>query len=211
MPWKLLFGVFLVDEEHRVMLAGGVVHGDDEVPLLSGDPLMAAAVLVEDHAGQGGPLSSLAVDAAPGRFLDQPGLLEAGLDPRVAAGSPISLVPSVEMPGTPVCVPCSIALGQSHDLIHGCPAVGCPGDPLVVEGLQPSVVVPLDVASERAVGNSQDPGRLLLRESLFRPSVVRFLEPFHPDLLQPLRRSHGHLHSDHKNRTDRVLQDRTNH
>lgn len=34
---------FLIDEEHQVMLAGDVVHGDDEVPPLPRDPAQSAA------------------------------------------------------------------------------------------------------------------------------------------------------------------------
>ena len=210
-PLEAAPGTFLVDEEHRVMLAGGVVHGDDEVPSLPRHPFVPAAVLVEHHAGPGSPLPSLAMDAASWRLLYQPGLLEAGLDPGVAAGSPGALVPGVEMPCAPARMPSVIARGQSQDLIHGRPAVGCLGDPPIVEGIQPPVVVPLDVAAERAVGYPQDPGRLLLRKPSLLPSVVRFLESFHPDLLQPFRRSHGHLHGNHENRTGYVLQDRTNH
>ena len=202
---------FLVHEEHRVMLAGGVIHGDDEIPLLPRHPLVPAAVLVEHHAGPGSPLPPLAVGTAPWCFLDQPGLLEAGLDPGVAAGSPGARIPGVEMPGAPTRMPGAIAFGQCQDLVHGRPAMGCPRDPLVLEGLQPPVVVPLDVASERAVGYPQDPGGFLLRKPSFLPSVVRFLESFHPDLLQPFRRSHGHLHGNHENRTGYVLQDRTYH
>src|ERR1019366_5995343 len=41
---------FLVDEEHGVVLAGRVVHGDDQVPLLSGHPFVGAAVLMDHHA-----------------------------------------------------------------------------------------------------------------------------------------------------------------
>src|SRR3989304_3517191 len=90
-------------------------------------------------------------------------------------------------------------------------AGGCVGCPPIVEGIPPPVAVPLDVAAERAVGYPQDPGRLLLRKPSLLPSVVRFLESFHPDLLQPFRPSHGHLPGNHENRTGYVLQDRTNH
>ena len=47
----------LLDEEGRVDLARGVVHGDDQVERrLAGEPLMARAVLVHHHAGERGRL-----------------------------------------------------------------------------------------------------------------------------------------------------------
>ena len=210
-PPEAALGAFLVDEEHRVMLIGRVVHGEDEIPLLSGDPLVGASVLMEHQAGPGSSLPSLPVDAAPGRFFDQPGLLEAGLEPRIAAGPPKALVPGVEMLRGPSVMAGPIPFGQCQDLVHRRLVMRYLGQTLVDESLQPSVVVPLDIAAKRAVENPQDPRCFLLAEPSFPPAAVSFSESLHPDLLQPLRRSHGHLHGEHENRTDRVLQDRTNH
>ena len=42
---------FFINKEHGVVLAGGVIHGDDQVPLLADDPFVGAAILMNHHAG----------------------------------------------------------------------------------------------------------------------------------------------------------------
>ena len=54
---------FFVNKEHGVVFAGGVIHGDDQVPLQTDDPFVGAAILMNHHTGQCGSLSMLAVDA----------------------------------------------------------------------------------------------------------------------------------------------------
>ena len=52
-PLEARHGALFGDEEGRVDIAGRIVHGDDQVPPSTGDPLVARAVLVQHHAGQG--------------------------------------------------------------------------------------------------------------------------------------------------------------
>lgn len=61
----------------------------------------AADVLVENHAGQGGPRPSLSLDAAPRRLHDQRGLLEADFAPPIAAGSNGSCITGMGIPCAP--------------------------------------------------------------------------------------------------------------
>ena len=56
-------GAFLFNEEHRVVFAGGIVQGGDQILLLIGYPFVRAAVLVDHNARQGAPSSPLAVSA----------------------------------------------------------------------------------------------------------------------------------------------------
>lgn len=56
---------FLRAEKYRVMFVGGVVHRQNQVPRLTGNPLMAAAVPVRQHAGPRCRLPPFAMRAAP--------------------------------------------------------------------------------------------------------------------------------------------------
>ena len=78
-------GALLGDEEGRVDLAGGVVQGDDQVPLPTGRPLMARAVLMQHHAGQCPARPLAPVGAAPGRRAPAAMSLQGQPDPVVAA------------------------------------------------------------------------------------------------------------------------------
>ena len=40
-------GAFFLHEEYRVVLRGGVVEGDDQIPVVVGQPCMAGTILVE--------------------------------------------------------------------------------------------------------------------------------------------------------------------
>ena len=52
-PLEARHGALFGDEEGRVDIAGRIVHGDDQIPPSTGDPLVARAVLMQHHAGQG--------------------------------------------------------------------------------------------------------------------------------------------------------------
>jgi len=68
-PRKLPSGSFLVGRRTSSNAHWWSSMGDDEVPLLSGDPLMGASVLVEDHAGPRGPSPVACGGCPPGAFL----------------------------------------------------------------------------------------------------------------------------------------------
>src|SRR3972149_12326152 len=78
---------FLRDKEHRVLLAVGIVHGDDQIPHLARHPLVAASILMDHHAGHRGAIPALAMGPLALLPLAQTGVLEAGLDPCVATVS----------------------------------------------------------------------------------------------------------------------------
>ena len=63
----------------RVDIAGRIVHGDDQVPPSTGDPLVARAVLVQHHAGQGTARPLAPVRPTPGRRAPAPMGLQAQL------------------------------------------------------------------------------------------------------------------------------------
>jgi hypothetical protein len=66
-----------LDQERRVDLAGGVVHGDDQVERrLVGEPGVLRAVLVQEHAAHRPPRPLAAMGAAPRRRRHPPGPLE---------------------------------------------------------------------------------------------------------------------------------------
>ena len=71
---------FLGNKEHRVVFVGRVVHRDDQVPVLTRDPFVRAAVLVDHQPRPGRALTAFAV-RSPGLALrNQPGFLQAALD-----------------------------------------------------------------------------------------------------------------------------------
>jgi hypothetical protein len=55
---------FLGDEEGRVHRVVGVIHGDDQVPFFTGNPLVARAILMQHHADHRPPLPLAPVLAA---------------------------------------------------------------------------------------------------------------------------------------------------
>ena len=75
----------LVDEEGRVDLAGGVVHGHDQVPPAARHPRVVRAVLVQHHAGKRTARTLAPVRAAPGRSPHAPTCLQGQAHPVVAA------------------------------------------------------------------------------------------------------------------------------
>ena len=84
-PLEARHGALFGDEEGRVDIAGRIVHGDDQVPPSTGDPLVARAVLVQHHAGQGTARPLAPVRPTPGRRAPAPMGLQAQPQPAVAA------------------------------------------------------------------------------------------------------------------------------
>jgi hypothetical protein len=66
-PAKAAQRAFLVDQEGGVELAGGVIHGDDQVERrLAGEPDVLRAVLMQQHAAHRPARPLAAMGAAPG-------------------------------------------------------------------------------------------------------------------------------------------------
>ena len=79
-------GAFLLDEEHRVDRAVGVIHGHDQVELRveAGKPAVPRAVLMQHHPDQGAPRPLLAMGAFACRQRRQPAAMQEALGPGVA-------------------------------------------------------------------------------------------------------------------------------
>src|SRR3989338_8836430 len=193
------------------MPAGGVVHGDDQIPHLAGDPLMPTAVLVQHHAGQRGTLSPFPMRPSPGRPGRRIVRLQQVLDPGVAALALMAAaIPDVKVPHIPALVPVPVQLDHGHDLIHRRPPMRDLGQSLVEQALKAFFLVAIDVPPKRPLAHPQQSCGFLLAQPAPSPASIRLLKPHHPGLLSPLRPSHSHLlRSGYENRTDHVLQPRT--
>ena len=66
-PLKTADCPFLLNKKHRVMLIGRIIHRHDQIPLLAGNPFMAAAILMQHHPGKGARLPPLTMSSPLGR------------------------------------------------------------------------------------------------------------------------------------------------
>ena len=78
---------FRFDEEHRVVFAGGLVQGEDPVPLQLAHPFVGAALLVDHPARQGAVLPPFPMNATRVGLGHPLGFLPTLFDPGVAASS----------------------------------------------------------------------------------------------------------------------------
>jgi hypothetical protein len=111
----------LVDEEGRVDLARGIVHGHDQVdlPLERGQPQMARAVLVQHHPDHRPARPLLAMRRALDRRAPQAGRCQHALRPAIACGKPMPLGrPLVKMFRRPPGVPIPVQRHNPIDLIR---------------------------------------------------------------------------------------------
>jgi hypothetical protein len=69
---------FLLDQERRIDLPGGVIERDNEIEIVPErrNPTVGRAVLEQQHSRQRSPHSLLAMGAAPLGFRHQPGRLQ---------------------------------------------------------------------------------------------------------------------------------------
>ena len=80
---KTALGALLIDEEGRIGIARGIVHGHDQVPPLARHPLVGRAVLMQHHARQRPAWALAAVGSAARCFGDLAVRLERVLGPAV--------------------------------------------------------------------------------------------------------------------------------
>ena len=80
----------LLDEENRIDLARGVIHGDDQVErgMIARQPVVGRTVLKLHRAGQRRAHALFAMCRARGGHRHQPALLQHGLGPGVAQIKP---------------------------------------------------------------------------------------------------------------------------
>src|SRR5713226_3823163 len=195
------------------MLAGGIVHGDDEVPHLARHPRVRTAILVQHHARPRRAFPTLAMRTALGRLRHQPGRLERLLDPGVAASAAVLAVPRVEVLGAPTQMPLAVLVRHRQHLVYRRPKLATPGRGACrstpkaprphsgqcsaeTTGHKVPVTAPLLLASAVPPANPHMPLQISFSESpVATPSASR----------HPLRKR-GTV-----NRTDHVLQTRTSH
>ncbi|BBO20065.1 hypothetical protein DSYM_07640 [Candidatus Desulfobacillus denitrificans] len=165
------------------MFAGRIIHGDDQVPLLTGNPFMPAAVLVDHHAHDRAAHPPLAVRAA----LLHPGyqirFLQTLLDPAVAPLAAAAPVPAVEVLDVPALVPVSVAIDQGSHLVGRRASAQSLPQPLVDQTLQPFRFVANQMPPKTALAHAQHLRRFRLAQPPPVPSLIRFFEPHLPDLL----------------------------
>ena len=157
LPLEARHGALFGDEEGRVDLAGRIVHGDDQVPPSTRDPLVARAVLMQHHAGQGTALLLAPVRPAPGRRAPAPMGLQAQPQPVVAALEAVighQLV--VKVLGREVPVAGVEQLQDRHHLIHRRTARRGLAQTPVVEALRPFRLVAFPPAPKGALRDAQN-------------------------------------------------------
>ena len=184
-------GALLGDEEGRVDLAGGVVQGDDQVPLPTGCPLMARAVLMQHHAGQCPARPLAPVGAAPGRRAPAAMSLQGQPNPVVAALDAVrgdQLL--VKMLGVEVPVAGVEQRQNPRHLVHAGAARRDPAQTAVVQPLRPLRLVAVAPAPEGPFRNTQNLRRLALAQHTPMGATVNLLELHQSQSLSLLRPTH---------------------
>ena len=162
---KARHGALLGDEEGGIDLRSGIVHGHDQVPVLTRHPLVRGAVLVQHHADHRPARPLAAVHAAPRRRRDPAVRLERQPHPVVTARDVVlcnQLLP--EVPGGEMPVPGIEQTQQCHHLVDPGAARGNPTQAAVVKTLRALGLKAIAPASERALGHAQDLGCLQLAQ-----------------------------------------------
>src|SRR5271157_1483439 len=103
-PLKTADRSLLGNKKHGIMLAGRVIHRHDEIPLPAGNPLVIAPVLMQHHAGNGGPFPTLAMGTPFPGSGNQTRPLKRILHPGVATLSAITPIPPIKMLHVPTTV-----------------------------------------------------------------------------------------------------------
>ena len=181
----------LVDEEGRVDLAGGVVHGHDQVPPAARHPRVVRAVLVQHHAGKRTARTLAPVRAAPGRSPHAPTCLQGQAHPVVAALAVVlgdQLL--VEVLGGEVPVAGVEQLQHPRHLVRR----GAPGreaaQAAVVETVGALRLVAIAPAPEGALRDTQNLRRLGLAQATPMGAPVNLLELHQSQSLYLLRPTH---------------------
>src|SRR5574340_1099153 len=111
-PLKTAARPFLFHKKHRVMLIGRIIHRHDQIPLLTRNPFVSAAILMEHHTRQRNSLPALPVNTSLRNRGNNPLRLKTVLHPRVTPCPLSCTVLPVEMPHTPSPVP--LEIGRAH-------------------------------------------------------------------------------------------------
>ena len=182
-PAQTAEGALFGNKEHRVVFVGRVVHRDDQVPVLTRDPFVGAAVLVDHQPRPGGALTTFAVHSPGLALRNQPGFLQAALDPGVAAASSIPLVPRIKMLHVPSVVTLTIAFCHPENFIHRRPTVRHLFQTTVNQSVQSFRFVTHQITTKRPITYPQQTRRFALRQTTPCPTPIRFFKSHQPDLL----------------------------
>jgi hypothetical protein len=89
----------------------------------------------------------------------------------------------MEVPHIPTAMTVLISVSERHHFIDRSTAVGDLLDPPINQTIDPTLLITVNVASERPLTYAQQTGRFFLRQPAFRPRPIRLLKPHLPDLL----------------------------
>jgi hypothetical protein len=179
---------FLLDQEGRIDLAGGIVHGDDQVERrLIGQPGVLGAVLMQQHAAHRPARALAAMDAAPGRRLDHPGLLQVQPGGGVAELVAVPLLELlVEVLDGEVLVLLLVQRPHALELVLGRALRRRLADPAIDQAVRPLLLVALAPAAQRPLAHPERPRRLGMAQAALLPTLQQLLKAHDPDPRQPL-------------------------
>ena len=178
-------GAFLLDQEGRVDLRGGVVQGDDQVERRPArQPRMTRAVLMQHHADAGLARPPPAMRPAPRRPRYQTRPLQHRPGPAVAQGEAVMLAQMVvEVLDRPADMAGAVLLQHPLDPIHRHPPRRPLAEPAVEQAVQTFLFVAPPVAPEAALRHPQKLGRIQRRQTLRLVASQNIAKLLHPPLL----------------------------
>jgi hypothetical protein len=183
---------FLVDQKRRVELAGGVIHGDDQVERrLALEPGVLRAVLVQEHAAHRPARPLAPMGATPRCRRHRPGLLQVDPGGRVAeliAVPPLQLL--VEVLDREPLVVLPIQRPHALELVLGRPPGRRLSDPPVDQSLRTLLLVAFPPAAQGPFADPERRCRLGVAQAPLLPTFQQLLETHDPDPRKPLHPAH---------------------
>jgi hypothetical protein len=178
-------GALLLDQERRIDLAGGVIHGHDQIERrLTLEPGLAAAVLVQHHACARLPRPLAPVRPAPLRPLGQARRMQLRLGPGVAPAEAMALHQVlVEVLHVPANILRAVEGKHPLDLVYRNPPYRGLAKPLVQEPVEPLLLVPGPVAPELPLRAAQQLACLHRRQLPPLPAAQYIAKLLHSPVL----------------------------
>jgi len=187
-PPQAAHRAFLLDQEGRIELAGGVIHRDDQVERRSaGEPRVPRAVLVQHHASHRPARAFTAMRPAPGRRRHRAGLLQVQPGGGVAELVAVALLELLVkvLDGEALVHPpiqhahaLQLALGRSPGRRLASPAVD--------QALGAILLVAMAPATKRPLADPERQRRLAMAQVPLLPTLQQLLETHDPDPCEPL-------------------------
>ena len=179
---------FLGDQERRVELAGGVVHGDDQIERrLAREPGVLRAVLGQKHAAHR-PARPFAPMATPARRRrHHPGLLEIEPGRGVAERVAVPLLELlVQVFDRKALIMLLIQRAHALELVLGRSLGRRLSEPPVDQASRAVLLVALPPATKRPLADPERRGRLVMAQPASLPTFQQLLETHDPDPREPL-------------------------